>query len=165
MRFSKVSYSTVLRNYIVCKFFQIQYNFTTNKCKNGPSNVQNWDSNTWPLDYKSPPITTWPRLRPYLYNALFFLKNGPFPASFEFIFIFSAVNGQNVPYKILLMTRFELGTSGIRSNCSAKWVIHNALIGREPLSSGQWRWLTIRRLWVWIQYWMNIFTLICCKIV
>ena len=42
--------------------------------------------------------------------------NGPFPASFSFIFFFSTVN-----YKILLMTEFELWTSGIGSDRSVNW--------------------------------------------
>ena len=52
----------------------------------------------------------------------FFLKNGPFSASFFFIFVFSiqlTVDKQlNVRYKSLPMTGFELRTSGVRSNCS-----------------------------------------------
>ena len=48
---------------------------------------------------------------------MFFLKNGPFPASF-FIFVFSIKLTVNVQYKLLPMTGFELQTPGIGSDRS-----------------------------------------------
>ena len=45
--------------------------------------------------------------------------NGPFPASFFFIFVFSTVNSKYVHYKILPMTIFKPQTSGIGSDRSA----------------------------------------------
>ena len=45
-------------------------------------------------------------------------KNGPFPASFFFIVVFSTVNSKHVHYKVLSMTGFKLQTSGFGSNLS-----------------------------------------------
>ena len=42
-----------------------------------------------------------------------FLKNGPFSASFFFIFVFSILLTVNVQYKFLPMTGFEQQTSGL----------------------------------------------------
>ena len=55
-----------------------------------------------------------------------FLKNGPFPSSFFFIFIFSIQLTANVQYKCLPMSGFELRTSGIRSNHSTNWATTTA---------------------------------------
>ena len=53
--------------------FQIHFTFfTTNKCEKCPSSIQCWDSNSKPLEHKSPPITT----RPGLFNV------GPMYASY-----------------------------------------------------------------------------------
>ena len=38
--------------------------FTTNKCEKCPSSIWRWDSNSWPLEHESPPITTTPGLLP-----------------------------------------------------------------------------------------------------
>ena len=35
-----------------------QYNFTTNQCEQWPSSIQCWDSNPWPSEYESHPLTT-----------------------------------------------------------------------------------------------------------
>ena len=35
-----------------------QYNFTTNQCEQCPSSIQCWDSNPWPVEYESHPLTT-----------------------------------------------------------------------------------------------------------
>ena len=45
--------------------------------------------------------------------------NGPCPASFLFVFVFSTVNNTYVHYKILTMTGCELRTSGIGNDRSA----------------------------------------------
>ena len=42
-----------------------------------------------------------------------------FPGLFLFVFVLSTVKSKYVHYKIVLMTRFELWASGIRSNHSA----------------------------------------------
>ena len=54
-----------------------------------------------------------------------FLKKGPFPASFSFIFVFSIQLTVNVQY-FLLMTGFEPRTSGIGSDSSANCVTTTA---------------------------------------
>ena len=47
--------------------FQTNNNFfTTNKCEKYPFSIWCWDSNPWPMEHKSPPITTRPGLPPYL---------------------------------------------------------------------------------------------------
>ena len=61
--------------------------------------------------YKSTPV-----LGLNILGAAKYILKGPFPASFFFIFVLSTVNRKYVHYKILLMTGFELRTSGIRSN-------------------------------------------------
>ena len=53
------------------------------------------------------------------HNLVCFLKNGPLPASFAFIYVFSTVNRKYIHYKMLPMTRLELGTTGIGSDFSA----------------------------------------------
>ena len=40
--------------------------FTTNQCEKSPSNIWRRDSNPWPLERESPPITTRPGLPPFL---------------------------------------------------------------------------------------------------
>ena len=44
--------------------------FTTIQCEKCPSSIRCWDSNPWPLDHESPPITTRPGLPP---KSLYFL--------------------------------------------------------------------------------------------
>ena len=45
--------------------FQIQITiFTTNKCEKSPSSIQCWNSNPWPSEHESPPVTTRPGLPP-----------------------------------------------------------------------------------------------------
>ena len=39
-----------------------------NKC---PSSILYWDSNSWPSEHESPPITTWPGLPPEIFRSLF----------------------------------------------------------------------------------------------
>ena len=49
-----------------------------------------------------------------------YFLNGPLPASFSVIFVFSTVNSEYVHFKIL-PTGFELRTFGIGSNHSVSW--------------------------------------------
>ena len=53
--------------------------------------------------------------------------NGPFPASFSLIFVFSIqLKVNNVQYKCLPMTGFKLRTSGIGSDRSTNWATTTA---------------------------------------
>ena len=50
-----------------CLFSSFQTNisiFITKKCEKSPSSIWWWDSNPWPLEHESPPITTRPGLPP-----------------------------------------------------------------------------------------------------
>ena len=52
--------------------------FTTNKCEKCPSSILCWDSNPWPSEHESPPMTTRPRL-PSAHKTLSSLAVIPIP--------------------------------------------------------------------------------------
>ena len=54
-------------------------------------------------------------------SKIYFFKKWAIPGLFFFIFFFSILLTVNVQYKMLPMTRFELGTSVFGSNCSTNW--------------------------------------------
>ena len=58
------------------------------------------------------------QLKCFLCKMQIMFLDRPFPASF-FIFVCATVNSKRVQYKILLMSGFELLTSGIGGDCSA----------------------------------------------
>ena len=78
---------------------------------------------------------------PLVATKILFKKNyGPSPASFFFIFVFSiqlSVNGQ---YKMLLMTGFELRTSGIGSEhqLSHNHCLQKCFLHYQTLSKVRW---------------------------
>ena len=54
-------------------------------------------------------------------------ENGPIPAAFFFIFVFSSGNSKYIKCKILAMTEYETRISGIGSDRSANWATTTAL--------------------------------------
>ena len=55
-------------NSFIFNLFKHRYNFTAKWCEKKPS-IRQWDSNSWPHEHESPPLTTRPGLRPYVIAA------------------------------------------------------------------------------------------------